>query len=124
MHELKSGPNVVISFEVPKLETFDVNYSALPGRTHLLKWLVTPYLRHALPPAPGVGTVLMRSMMANRGDFERHLRPEDLLFVPPLPPGMGILDWHRHGELVEGTYRWGLAELARLKAEGHPVVAG
>jgi len=101
-----------------------VDYSALPGRNHLLKWLLTPFLRHPLPPAPGVGTVLMRAMMANRQDFERHLRPGDLLLVPPLPQDMGALDWHRHTELTDRTYRWGLVEIARLAAEGHPVVAG
>ncbi len=123
MHELKSGPNVVVSFAVPRLERFAVDYRALPGRNHLLKWLVTPFLRGALPSAPGVGTVLMRSMMANRQDYERHLRPDDLLLVPPMPPDLGLLDWHRHTELMQRTYRWGLTEMARLKAEGHPVLA-
>jgi NTE family protein len=123
MHELKSGPNVVVSFDVAKLERFEVDYRALPGRNHLLKWLVTPYLRGALPPAPGMGTVLLRSIMANRQGFEQHLRPDDLLLVPPLPPDMGILDWHRHTELADATYRWGLSEMARLKSQGHPVVA-
>lgn len=123
MHELKSGPNVVVSFEVAKLERFEVDYRALPGRNHLLKWLVTPFLRGALPTAPGVGTVLMRSIMANRQDFEQHLRADDLLLVPPLPEDMGILDWHRHTELMDSTYRWGLTEMARLAAEGHPVSA-
>ena len=124
MHALKSGPNVVISFEVPALERFEVDYSALPGRNHLLKWFVTPFLRSALPTAPGVGTVLMRSLMANRHEFERHLRPDDLLLVPPFPQDMGILDWHRHTELTDSTYRWGLREMARLKAEGHQVIGG
>jgi NTE family protein len=119
MHELKSGPNVVVSFDVPKLERFDVNYGSLPGRNHLLKCMVNPFLRRALPAAPGVGTVLLRSMMANRQDFERHLRPEDLLLVPPIPPDMGVLDWHRHGELMDRTYHWAMRELTRLKAEGH-----
>lgn len=123
MHELKSGPNVVVSFAVPKLERFAVDYRALPGRGHLLRWLVTPFLRGALPAAPGVGTVLMRSMMANRQDYERNLRPDDLLLVPPMPQGLGLLDWHRHTELMERTYRWGLTEMARLKAEGHAVLA-
>jgi NTE family protein len=123
MHELKSGPNVVISFAVPKLERFAVDYRALPGRNHLLKRLVMPFPRSQLPPAPGMGTVLMRSLMANRQDFERHLRPEDLLLVPPFPKDMGILDWHRHTELMDATYRWGLREMARLKAERHPVIA-
>ena len=76
--------------------------------------MLNPFLRGALPRAPGVGTVLMRSMMANRQDFERHLRPDDLLLVPPFPQDMGILDWHRHTELMDRTYRWGLREVARL----------
>jgi len=124
MHELKSGPNVVISFAVPKLERFAVDYRSLPGRSELLKWLATRFLRGALPPAPGVATVLMRSLMAKGQDFERHLRPGDLLLVPPLPQDLGLLDWHRHAELVDRTYRWGLGEMARLRAEGHPVAAG
>ena len=61
MHELKSGPNVVISFEVPKLQRFEVDYRSLPGRTALLKAMINPFLRGALPRAPSVGTVLMRS---------------------------------------------------------------
>lgn len=122
MHELKSGPNVVISFVVPKLERFDVNYAALPGRTDLLKALLNPFMRRALPPAPGVATVLMRAMMANRQDFERLLREEDLLLVPPIPSDMGVLHWHRHTELMDLAYRWTLREVARLRNEGHPVV--
>ena len=42
MHELKSGPNVVISFEVPKLQRFEVDYRALPGRAALLKAMLNP----------------------------------------------------------------------------------
>jgi hypothetical protein len=94
----------------------------LPGRRHLLKCVVNPFLRRTLPRAPGVGTVLMRSLMAGRQDFERHLRPDDLLMVPPFPQDMGILDWHRHTELMDRTYRWGMREVARLRAEGHPVM--
>lgn len=124
MHELKSGPNVVVSFDVPKLERFQVDYHSLPGRAHLLKRLAMPFSRTALPAAPGVATVLMRSLMANRQGFEQQLRADDLLLVPPVPPGMGILDWHRHTELMESTYRWGLSEMARLKAEKHPILAG
>jgi len=123
MHELKSGPNVVVSFEVPKLERFEVDYRSLPGRGQLLKYGLNPFLRHMLPRAPGVGTVLMRSMMANRQDFERRLRPDDLLMVPPVPQDMGILDWRRHTELMDRTYRWAMREVLRLKAEGHPLLA-
>jgi hypothetical protein len=43
--------------------------------------------------------------------------------VPPVPQDIGVLDWHRHTELMDRAYRWGLAEMARLRAEGNPVVA-
>jgi hypothetical protein len=85
----------------------------------LLKAMVNPFARRAFPRAPGPGTVLMRAMMANRQGFERRLRAEDLLLVPPFPQDMAILDWHRHTELMDCTYRWAMHELARLKAEGH-----
>jgi NTE family protein len=124
MHELKSGPNVVVSFTVPKLERFDVDYATLPGRSDLLKRMVTPWLRRTLPAAPGVGTVLMRAMMANQQEFDRHLRPEDLLMVPPVPPDMGILDWQRHTELMDRTYRWAMHEIGRLQTDAHPAFDG
>ena len=122
MHELKSGPNVVISFDVPELQRFEVDYRSLPGRGALLKAMLNPFMRGMLPRAPSPGTVLMRSMMANRQGFERRLRPEDLLLVPPFPQDMGIMDWHRHTELMDSTYRWALGEVARLKADGHPAL--
>lgn len=124
MHELKSGPNVVMSFEVPDLERFDVRYDALPSRGELMREAVGLIRRRSGPKAPHVGTVLLRSLMANRKDFKRHLGGEDLLLVPPLPQGMGILDWHRHGELAEATYHWASGEIARLRGEGHPLLGG
>ena len=57
-------------------------------------------------------------MMANRQEFERHLRPEDLLMVPPVPPDMGMLDWHRHTELMDRTYRWGHARGGAAQGRG------
>ena len=124
MQELKSGPNVVVNFHMPELERFDVDYESLPSRAELVRMSLTPMGRKKLPAAPSLTTVLMRSLMANRHDFNRQMKPGDLLMVPPIPAKMGILDWHRHAELVVDTYRWGLAEVARLKAEGHPIVTG
>ncbi len=123
MHQLKSGPNVVVSFDIPELQRFDVDYEALPSRAELIQMSLNPFARHRLPEAPGLTTVLMRSLMANRHDFNRQLKPDDLLLVPPIPDDMGILDWQRHAELAEGAYRWGLEEMARLKAAGHPLAA-
>ena len=69
-------------------------------------------------------TNAMPNVWANRQDFERRLRPEDLLLVPPCPQDMGILDWHRHTELMDNTYRWGMREVARLRAEGRHLALG
>ena len=123
MHQLKSGPNVVISFHIPELQRFEVEYAALPSRNELIQMSLNPFARSKLPDAPGLTTVLMRSLMANRHDFNRQLKPEDLLMVPPIPEDMGILDWHRHAELVEAAHRWGLQEMARVHARGHPIAA-
>ncbi|HEX9881731.1 MAG TPA: patatin-like phospholipase family protein [Hyphomicrobium sp.] len=123
MHQLKSGPNVVISFHIPELQRFEVEYAALPSRNELIQMSLNPFARSKLPDAPGLTTVLMRSLMANRHDFNRQLKPEDLLMVPPIPEDMGILDWHRHTELVEAAHRWGLQEMARVHARGHPIAA-
>lgn len=122
MHEMKSGPNIVVSFEVPQLERFSVDYQTLPSRKDLVRRALVPFRRVPLPDAPGLGSVLMRSLMVNRQDFERHLTPRDLLMVPPLPHDMGILEWNRHSELMEKAYRWAMAEVPRLKAEGHPAL--
>jgi NTE family protein len=121
MHQLKSGPNVVVSFDIPELQRFDVDYEALPSRAELIQMSLNPFARHSLPEAPGLTTVLMRSLMANRHDFNRQLKTDDLLLVPPIPDDMGILDWRRHTELFEAAYAWGLEEMARLEETGHPV---
>jgi NTE family protein len=123
MHDLKSGPNVVVSFHIPELQRFDVEYTALPTRAELIQMSLNPFARSRLPDAPGLTTVLMRSLMANRHDFNRQLKAGDLLLVPPIPDDMGILDWHRHTELVEAAYEWGLEEMARLEAAEHPFAA-
>ncbi len=37
MHQMKSGPNLVVHFGEPATEMFDVDYAALPGRFELLR---------------------------------------------------------------------------------------
>lgn len=122
MHELKRGPNVVVSFHIPELQRFDVEYAKLPSRAELVRMMLNPFAQKRLPNAPGLTTVLMRSLMANRQDFNRQLKPNDLLMVPPIPPNTGILDWHRHTELVRHAYWWGLEEVGRLRKAKHPLV--
>lgn len=111
MHALKAGPNIVVSCSLPEMQRFDVDYGALPSRGALVKAGVNPFARRGLPDAPGVVTVLMRSLMAGRQDFQRHLTPDDTLVVPHLPAGISYLDWHRHGELRRAGYESACAAL-------------
>ena len=113
MHEVKSGPNVVVSFLLPEMERFNVDYDALPSRAALMRSAMNPLRRAALPAAPGLATVLMRSLMANRQDYNRHIGSDDLLLVPPIAADIGFLDWHRHQELMASGYDWTLNELQR-----------
>ena len=54
MHELKSGPNVVVSFDVPKLERFDVDYEhAAVARRAAARHGVNPFCaQRAAAPRP------------------------------------------------------------------------
>ncbi len=118
MHALKSGPNVVVSFEPTDYRTFDVKYDALPSRLGLARAKLT---RAALPEAPGIGDVLLRSLMANRTDYERHVGAGDLLLMPPIPSGAGPLDWHRHREFIETAYEHCREALQTEKEKRHAI---
>lgn len=119
MHDLKRGPNIVVSFETPQLQRFEVKYDALPSRSELLMRLLLPFRRNAVPPAPNLRQVIVRALMANRHGFERHLRSTDVLLVPPMLDRMTVMDWGRHRELYEATYTWALAEIDSLRQSGH-----
>ncbi|ADJ24346.1 cyclic nucleotide-binding protein [Hyphomicrobium denitrificans ATCC 51888] len=106
MHRLKRGPNVVVSFDTGDRQQFPVDYASLPKRRELIWQLLNPRSTGRTPHAPSAATVLVRSLMANRGHFERHLTADDWLLVPPTPPGMGALDWRRHSEIMTGAYTY------------------
>ncbi len=120
MREIKSGPNVVVNFRPPDLERFDVDYSTLPSRGELAWSALTAWKGRSARSAPPIHTVLLRSLMANRLDYRRHMTADDLMLCPPFPADMGVLDWHRHGELRATSYAWCREELVRLIGEGHP----
>ena len=119
MHELKRGPNIVVSFETSQDQRFAVDYGALPSRSQLLLRLLLPFRGRAIPAAPSLRHVITRALMANRHGFERHLRLTDLLLVPPLLDHMSVMDWGRHRELYQATHGWALTEIDRLREAGH-----
>lgn len=123
MHAFKQGPNAVVSFQTAEQHRYDVDYRALPSRARLLLDMLIPWRRSGLPMAPSVGHVLLRSLMVNRQEFLRHLGPEDVVLVPPLPSGVGFLDWHRHTEVMTEARAWATGEVSRLLSARHPLVA-
>lgn len=118
MHALKSGPNVVVSFEPTDYRTFDVKYDDLPSRMGFARAKLT---RAPLPEAPSIGEVLLRSLMASRTDYERHIGERDLLLMPPLPPGASPLDWHRHREFMALAFEYCASALELAKEKRHAV---
>ncbi len=116
MHTLKTGPNVIVSFDTPDAVAATYDYGALPGRRDLLWRAFNPFATDTLPAAPSAATVLVRSLMANRDHFERHLGVADWLLVPPTPEDMGALDWRRHSELVDAAYRFTQAQIISRSA--------
>jgi NTE family protein len=123
MRTLKSGPNVIVDVEVPRLARFDVNYAMIPSRAQLLKRWMNPFMRTGLPSAPGPGSVLLRSLMMNREDPADHATGDDVLLVLHLPEGFGHLEWSGHRRLRQIGYEFAAAELSRLRSAGHPVFA-
>lgn len=122
MQAVKSGPNVIVSFEPPETKAETIDYTALPDRRALIwRWL-NPFSASALPKAPSAATVLVRSLMANRGHFERHIGADDWLLVPPTPQDMGALDWRRHSALADAAYQY-TAEEIRLRRQEKPSLA-
>ena len=120
MHSLKRGPNIVVSFQAAQAQRFAVDYASLPNRGDLIWRTFNPISRHRLPSAPSAATVLVKSLMANRSHFERHLQPEDWLIIPPTPPAMGALDWRRHTELMEAAYHY---TRSAIEARGLPTMS-
>lgn len=124
MQDMKRGPNAVIAFNIAQAKTHaPVDYESLPSGVRLARDLVLPWRRRRMPAAPGVAEVLTKSLMITRESFQRHLGPTDVLLCPPLPPELGLLDWHRHTEVMRTACTWARPEIEALIAARHPLVA-
>ncbi len=121
MRGLKSGPNLVVNLRSEELRAGIVDYAALPSRGRLMLSMLNPFGRKRLPRAPGIATVLLRSLMVRRERLADTLAPEDLLITPPLPEDVGVMDWHRHAELSARAYEHTAKLLEDLRAHGHPL---
>jgi NTE family protein len=123
MHQLKSGPNLVVHFGEPAAEMFDVEYDALPGRLELIATMLMPFRKKLLPAAPSAVNVLWRSLVAHQRYDTLPTAPLDMVMRPPCPPGIDVTDFDRHTEIFHASYIWARQAIAALEAEGNAAVA-
>ncbi|WP_407169719.1 cyclic nucleotide-binding and patatin-like phospholipase domain-containing protein [Bradyrhizobium sp. ORS 111] len=123
MHQLKSGPNLVVHFGEPATEMFDVDYAALPGRLELLAAMLMPFRRKSLPAAPSAVNVLWRSLVAHQRYDTLPTTPLDMVMRPPTPDGIDVTDFDRHQEIFESSYHWARETIAAQEVAQHPAIA-
>jgi NTE family protein len=123
MHQLKSGPNLVVHFGDPAAEMFEVDYAKLPGRFELAVAMLMPFRRRLLPAAPSAVNVLWRSLVAHQRYDTLPTAPLDHVMRPPFSPDIGVTEFERHTEIFEASYLWARAAVAALEAEGNPAIA-
>jgi NTE family protein len=123
MHQLKSGPNLVVHFGEPAAEMFDVDYAALPGRLELIAAMLTPFRKKLLPAAPSAVNVLWRSLVAHQRYDTLPVGPFDTVMRPPPPVGIDVTDFDRHTEIFEASYRWAKEAIAALEAGDSSAIA-
>jgi NTE family protein len=123
MHQLKSGPNLVVHFGNPATERFDVDYAALPGRLELAAAMLMPFRRKLLPNAPSAVNVLWRSLVAHQRYDALAATPLDHVMRPPLPAGLRITEFERHTEIFQSSCLWARQAIVALEAEGNPAIA-
>ncbi len=123
MHQLKSGPNLVVHFGEPAAQMFKVEYAALPGRLELAAAMLMPFRRKLLPAAPSAVNVLWRSLVAHQRYDTLPIAPLDHVMRPPLVPGIGVTEFDRHSEIFDASYLWARQAIAALEAEGNPAIA-
>ena len=123
MHQLKSGPNLVVHFGDPAAEMFDVDYAALPGRFELIAAMLTPFRKKLLPAAPSAVNVLWRSLVAHQRYDTLPVGPFDTVMRPPSPDGVDVTDFDRHTEIFEMSYRWAKEAIAALEAGGSAAIS-
>jgi NTE family protein len=123
MHQLKSGPNLVVHFGDPADEMFDVEYAALPGRLELAMAMLMPFRKQLLPAAPSAVNVLWRSLVAHQRYDTLPAGPLDHVMRPPFSPDIGVTEFERHTEIFEASYLWAREAIVALEAQGNAAIA-
>ena len=120
MKALKSGPNLVVYFNVPPARPHTVRYESIPGRWELLGRMLNPFAREKLPKVPGPVSVLRRCLGIHQSPELLPIGPLDLVLAPPPFPGSNFIDFDRHSEVFEAAYQWCNIQIDQLAAQHHP----
>ena len=120
MKALKSGPNLVVYFNVSPARPHTVRYESIPGRWELLGRLLNPFAREKLPNVPGPVSVLRRCLAIHQSPELLPIEPLDLVLAPPPFPGSNFVDFDRHSEVSEAAYQWCSTQLDQLAAQHNP----
>lgn len=123
LHSAKSGPNIIVSFEIANQKKFEIDYSEIPTRLPLLWQKMTGANKAQLASIPSASNVLMRALMTNEKSLESQMRPEDLLLAPPISNAFGPLEWHKHSQLEKHGYAWAVAAVETLQSENNETLA-
>jgi NTE family protein len=119
MRNIKTGPNVVVTFALSGSQRYHVDYDAIPGPVELAKIMLNPFARKELPAAPSILQVLMLSMLA-QVPADIALEESDVLISPALPTGIGVMDWSHHTELFLAVYQETKAWIEEALKANHP----
>ena len=117
MKWLKSGPNLVVALSGEASPPWAVDYDRIPGPRDWLLRALTPW-RRMPDEAPNLVQVIMLSLLANRRK-PLEIGAEDWLVHPEMPADVHWLQWRRHAEVYESSYRGAV----RMIADGDPKLA-
>ncbi|MDE3174857.1 MAG: patatin-like phospholipase family protein [Pseudomonadota bacterium] len=110
MKSLKSGPNLVVALSGENSAPWTVDYDRIPGPRDWLLRALTPW-RRPRDDAPNLVQVIMLAMLANRRR-PLEIGDEDWLIHPAIPADVHWLQWRRHQEVYEASYRGAQAMIA------------
>ena len=96
----------MVHFGEPAIETFNIDYAALPGRLELAAAMLVPFRKKLLPAAPSAVNVLWRSLVAHQRYDTLPAAPLDHIMRPPIPPGVRVTEFERHTEIFDASYAW------------------
>ncbi|GHF37345.1 patatin-like phospholipase family protein [Seohaeicola zhoushanensis] len=116
MHDIKAGPNVVVSLARARPPERGWAYDRIPGRAGLLLAMLHPRGWRA-SPAPGVTETIIRSMMAGQSSRPETPGPRDWRITPPLSEQMGFMNWKDAFDLIAPAERHARQGWAALEVE-------